>query len=99
MNIQRLLIVGCFISLLGCVNPIIGTDSDDQNGFGGSMTTYYPFTSSTGHDENEIHDDFWDCGTDYIIVKDPDGNVIVSVVKIPCDPLQDIYLGCPSPIK
>ena len=37
----------------------------------------------------------WDCGKEIIVVEGPNGEKIFAEVDIPCNPLEDVYMGCP----
>lgn len=99
MKVQRLSMVAVVMTL-SCVgietNPIVEHDS----GSGGQSTSYYPHSVvSTSSSPNQPQEDFWDCGVDYVVTRGPQGETIIVEVRIPCDPLADIYIGCPAPLQ
>lgn len=49
--------------------------------------------------EDKSDEDSWRCGFEIIVVEGPQGELIESIVPLPCDPLADIYLGCPAPMS
>lgn len=68
----------------------VGEVDEEKNGS-------YP--SSFGGDPVEKKDqigDEWVCGSEIITVEGPDGKLIHSEVPLPCDPIADMYTGCPS---
>ena len=40
----------------------------------------------------------WVCGSEWIVVRGPNGELIVSEIPLKCDPFADTYTGDPSPI-
>lgn len=44
----------------------------------------------------EDHDNSWFCGTELIEAIGPDGKIILMEIPLQCDPISDIYLGCPQ---
>jgi hypothetical protein len=48
--------------------------------------------------EENLNNDEWRCGYEWIMVEGPDGNMIYSQIPLSCDPHADIYQGCPSPV-
>ena len=61
----------------------------------------YPIISSsnTGLQEDLISEEQWQCGYEVIVVTGPAGEVIYVEVPLPCDPLADVYKGCPEDEK
>lgn len=49
--------------------------------------------------EDKVDDDPWRCGFEIIVVQGPQGELIESIVPLPCDPSADIYFGCPAPMS
>ena len=41
----------------------------------------------------------WNCGYEWIMIKGPNGETIISQIPLKCDPFADIYKGCPVPYK
>jgi len=48
---------------------------------------------------DDVDKDPWRCGYEWIVVEGPSGELIHSQVPLPCDPLADIYQGCPPPFE
>jgi len=100
MKIQRLSTIGFLITSLSCTQTEVKPVIDYDVGLGGQSSTYYPYVSaSSSSTAEQPQQDFWDCGVDYITTQGPDGQTIIVEVRIPCDPLADLYKGCPAPMN
>jgi len=57
----------------------------------------YPDVASAEKTEkkDQIGDE-WLCGSEIITADGPDGKLIYFEVPLPCDPIADLYTGCPS---
>lgn len=99
MKVQRLSMVAVIMTL-ACVGTDEGPIDERGTGSGGHSTAYYPHSVvSTSSSPNQPQEDFWDCGVDYVVTRGPQGETIIVEVRIPCDPLADIYIGCPAPLQ
>ncbi len=57
-----------------------------------------PYPSITpGEISTSDKPDPWNCGYEWIIVKGPNGETIVSEIPLKCDPFADMYTGDPAP--
>lgn len=71
-----------------------------DNSTGGASSSYPPpliSNSSSSSSTDDSTEQNWTCGTEWILLKDPDGNDFYVEIPRSCDPLADIYTGCPAP--
>ena len=74
----------------------VDMSEDVSDGDPGSIP--YPSSPSQESIAEDAHNDMWDCGTDWVIIKDPQtGNIHTVEFYLPCDPTADTYKGCPPP--
>ena len=59
----------------------------------------HPVVGDDSSVEDKVDDDPWRCGFEIIVVQGPQGELIESIVPLPCDPSADIYFGCPAPMS
>ena len=90
-----------FILLIASFScSIQAVESATQEDFTGETTAEhmskpYPESTASQEDTSKINTDTWQCGFEVISVKGPDGEMIQSLVPLSCDPLADLYKGCP----
>ncbi len=101
MKIQYLIWVLVILVInTACYMAVERPEQDNNNSYGG-MSGYSPVitvTSSAVTSTTGEFNDGWNCGTEWIVIKNPDGSYAYIEINKICDPLQDIYKGCPSPL-
>jgi len=102
MNIHHLLSGGLLIALVSCaveMGEIAGADDTEKviNKSDSSGGPYPPPSDGFSEGPSEYKPDPWRCGSDWYELKDSQGNSYIIELPIPCDPLADIYRGCPGP--
>jgi hypothetical protein len=97
MKDSHLLKIGILAVVASCATQIDDVESTDQSTSSGQQPGPYP--SSTPTSQPKIQDQgSWVCGSEWIVVRGPNGELIVSEVPLKCDPFADTYTGDPSPI-
>ena len=100
---KKTFFVGCFAAIWGCGDPNLvpeeynrgmqesgsasSTSSASSGGWIGSN-----YEEDKGPDPNQ-------CGVDYIVLLGKNGETYIVEIPIPCDPLANIYKGCPAPLS
>lgn len=68
---------------------------DEQSSSGGEGYGHYP-KNPPQETEPTQHEHYWNCGTEWIEIKGPDGEIIRQEIPLVCDPEADFYIGCPE---
>jgi len=94
---KNLLVAFCFI-IIG-ISCSIRSAVDDQETSTSTNTTgggygLYPNVISYNKNEEE-NEDPWVCGYEVIESIGPQGEIFLIEVQLPCDPMADVYKGCP----
>jgi len=87
------------LTIMSCAAKIEDTSEDIiKSSIGGEGYGPYPLIDSkeSKHEENE---NYWDCGSEWIVVEGPDGKLINKEIPLQCDPHADFYVGCPTEIN
>lgn len=92
-------VLGILLINTSCFQEVERPEQEIINNSIGGSNSYPVFTVSNSTSSSiEPNPQSWDCGTEWIIIKNPDGSyAYLEIVRI-CDPLQDVYKGCPSPL-
>jgi len=88
-----LLLVG-----ISCAMKIEKVDQAAQNVDG--VEEYGPYPSINSNESYpEENENYWDCGSEWIVIEGPDGELISKEIPLQCDPHADFYVGCPTEIN
>lgn len=100
MKIQCLIgVVGILVLKTACIQAVERPEQEENdNSLGGAKSYPVLAVSNASSHNQEPNSNSWNCGTEWIMLKDPDGNYFYIEIYKNCDPLQDIYKGCPSPL-
>lgn len=100
MKLRHLFSLGLFFTGISCSMQIRSTEiestSEDQTTSG---PIAYPGVSDVEDSEEIPSNDPWRCGSEWIVVDGPGGEKIYSELPLLCDPLADVYLGCPPDLS
>ena len=96
-NSLKLLLASCLV--LGCETTedsweVVYPETDD--GTGGSMQLPPPVSTSSGTSHASEPDEFERCPKETYVIE-IDGKMHVFEIRVFCDPMQDVYKGCPAP--
>jgi hypothetical protein len=93
-------IIVCSMTLFGCIDETIDETSDASH-LEHAQADPAEDDSEDSIVEQEHPDEaeaFDSCPEDtYVLLEEPDGTRYVIVIPVFCEPMTDIYLGCPSP--
>lgn len=99
LTLAHLMSIFLFISGVSCVvNTVDEGDVIDDVVADDEENYSYPPIGVGSEESNDQISDQWMCGYEIIVVEGPDNKLIYSEVPIPCDPIADVYLGCPAPM-
>lgn len=99
MNVNIFLHLIVVVALTSCaveVNREIG--GEVQEGIGGQSSYFFSTSVTSSGQEEGSKEKKWKCGFEQIAVPGPDGKMIIEEVPMECDPLADVYIGCPAPM-
>ena len=94
MRIRHLGVFG-ILTVTSCFQEVESFNESSESLNDNSINFPYPPQPPSNSDIPDKNNNFWECGTDYIITDNPDGTKSVIKVYLNCDPLADIYMGCP----
>lgn len=86
------------INAIGCFQEAVRPEQEIVDNSIGGANSYPPPIVSNSASSGSASQDAWSCGTEWILLKKPDGTFFYVEIYKDCDPLADIYKGCPSPL-
>jgi hypothetical protein len=100
MKIRSLIwLIGILLINTACYQPVERPEQEIINNSVGGYTGAYPeYVVSSSSSTSNDYDNPWNCGTEWILLKDPEGKLFYVEIYRNCDPFADIYKGCPSPL-
>jgi len=97
MKDSHLLKIWILAIVASCSTDVDDTESTPQSTSSGEQSGPYPISVPTS--QPSIQDQgSWVCGSEWIVVKGPKGELIISEIPLKCDPFADMYTGDPSPV-
>jgi hypothetical protein len=88
-------LVFVILILTSCTQEIGNFHESSESVNNDSINLPYPSPPSSNSLVTDKNNNFWECGTDYIVTDNPDGTKSIFKVWMPCNPMADIYTGCP----
>ena len=95
---HTLIKIGLFCIATSCMMQTIDTDTNPTQALISNEDQYGPYPASPPANEGSKDNFPLKCNYEWITVKGPNDELIVIKVLIECNPLADMYIGCPAPI-
>lgn len=99
MKNYRLLSFCSLLTIISCATNVDDVlTPNEQSSFGGE--SYWPYPKDPPKEtEPTQHEYYWNCGTEWIEIEGPNGEIIRQEIPLICDPSADFYVGCPEKIN
>lgn len=98
MKLRHLFSLGLLFAGFSCsveMHPVESDVAMDDQAQKSPGPTSYPEDPAPQEPVDVPPDDPWRCGSEWIVVDGPNGEKIYSEIPMLCDPMADVYLGCP----
>jgi len=97
MNRASFLKLALLVVVVSCAMHANDVEHSQQSSLNEQQPGPYP--SSIPTSQPSIQDQgSWVCGSEWIVVKGPKGELIINEIPLNCDPFSDMNTGDPSPI-
>jgi hypothetical protein len=101
MKIQCLTwVTGILLISTACYQPVERPEQEVVDDSVGGSKNSYPipeFSTSSYSLPDDTSNNDWNCGTEWVLLKDLNNSYFYVEIPRMCDPLADIYKGCPAP--